>query len=243
MKDSLGDRMKEKYEHVFRAQLPGRMPVIIRVDGKAFHTYTRGLNKPFDDNFIRVMNETAMYLCKNIQGAVMAYVQSDEISILVINYQKFETSSWFNNEVQKMASVAAGMASAHFTSLAPALLRKSQPAVFDGRCFILPKEEVCNYFVWRQKDWERNSIQMLTRHHYSQKQMNGKKCSDMHDMLHEKGVNWNDVPTYLKRGRTIIKRVFDFHEWIIDAGIPQFILDRDYIEKLVYIEEESKDEN
>ncbi len=149
MKDSLGDRMKEKYEHVFRTQLPGRMSVIIRVDGKAFHTYTRGLEKPFDEKFIHMMNKTAIYLCQNIQGAVMAFVQSDEISVLVINYQKFETSPWFNNEVQKMSSVAAGMASAYFTQNVSTYFDKNIPAVFDGRCFILPKEEVCNYFIWR----------------------------------------------------------------------------------------------
>lgn len=96
MKDSLGNRCK-KYESSFRTFLPERMPVILRLDGKSFHSYTRGCKKPFDENLYSCMNDTAIYLCENIQNAVLAYIQSDEISIVLNNYKTIQTSSWFDN--------------------------------------------------------------------------------------------------------------------------------------------------
>lgn len=116
MKDTLGDRMKG-YEDCYRFKLPKRGYTMIRVDGKAFHTYTRGLRRPFDDGLIEDMNKTAEYLCKNMMGAKFAYVQSDEISILLTDFEKTETQPWFENNVQKMVSVAASMATAMFNFL------------------------------------------------------------------------------------------------------------------------------
>ena len=114
VKDSLGDRMKKYYEEIPKTKLMRRTPVIIRIDGKAFHSFTRGFTKPFDEILIKTMQETTKYLCENIQGCVFGYTQSDEISLVLIDYQKLETSAWFDYEVQKMCSVAASMATAAF---------------------------------------------------------------------------------------------------------------------------------
>ena len=116
-KDDLGTRMKEFYENRYRIFLPRRTNVLIRIDGKAFHTYTRGLNKPYDDGLMEDMNETTKYLCENIQGAKMGYVQSDEISILITDYDDISTSAWFDNNIQKMCSIAASLATAKFNQL------------------------------------------------------------------------------------------------------------------------------
>lgn len=117
MKDALGDRMKSFYEDRTRILLPRRTYTIIRVDGKAFHTYTRGLKRPFDQGLVEDMNETAAFLCKNIQGAKLAYVQSDEISILLTDFDSISTDMWFDGNIQKMASISASLATARFNEL------------------------------------------------------------------------------------------------------------------------------
>ena len=114
VKDALGTRMKENYENVAKSKLVRRMPVAIRIDGKAFHTFTKGFNKPFDKVLMRAMQRTTEYLCKNIQGCVFGYTQSDEISLILIEYKKLNSSAWFDYQVQKMCSVAASMATMAF---------------------------------------------------------------------------------------------------------------------------------
>ncbi len=235
-KDSLGDRMKS-YEQKYN--LPSNIPVIIRIDGRAFHTLTRGMKKPFDLNFIIMMDVIGQELCKEIQGCRLAYLQSDEISILVLNNPEADT--WFGNEVQKMCSVSSSIASSIATIFLKEKINNGLKFVsFDSRAFIIPKEDVVNYFIWRQKDWERNSLSMFTRHFYSQKEMNEKKKEDMHDMLHDIGQNWNDLDTYLKRGRCIIKDETSFfvnedivtrNKWKVDYNIPIFTENRNYIIK------------
>lgn len=246
--DALGDRMKN-YENSFRSYLPRRIPVIIRVDGCHFHSYTKQCKKPFDDDLIHVMNETAMFLCQNIHGAQIAYVQSDEISILINNYMTLHTQPWFNNNLQKMASVSAGMASAIFTSKSNLIFKSSlpeniNPAYFDSRIFLLPKEEVNNYFLWRQKDCSRNSVQMLARSLYFHKELNNKNNSQLQEMIYKKGLNWNNLPTSYKRGRCIIKQTFKIEDseilrskWIIDNDIPIFNQDVNYINKFLEAKE------
>jgi tRNA(His) 5'-end guanylyltransferase len=200
-KDSLGDRMKERYEDRSRFFLPRRSPVIIRVDGKAFHTFTRGMKRPFDANFMKAMDNTCVALTKEIQGSVCGFVQSDEISVLLCDYQKRDSDAWFDYNVQKMASIAAATATAAFSQEMGRDVLVGRNPVFDARCFSIPDVvEVHNYFVWRQKDCERNSIQMVAQSNYSQKQLHGKSCADMHEMLHAKGVNWNDFTPREKRG-------------------------------------------
>lgn len=261
-KDSLGDRMKS-YEDSYRISLPIRMPVILRIDGKAFHSYTKGCKKPVDQGLVDTMNLTAKYLCEHVQGCQIAYVQSDEISLLLNNFKTLDTQSWFDNTLQKMVSISASMASVTFTTeswriwgfqkynegqeneFSEAIIK---PAYFDSRAFIVPKEDVCNYFLWRQQDATRNSVQMLARTLYSHKECNNKNNSELQEMCFKKGFNWNDCPTSQKRGRCIVKtktlkqgvnpkngNVFMAHrtEWVVDNEIPIFSQDRNYINKLV----------
>lgn len=232
-KMSLGDRMKE-YERSFKSSLPKRLPVIIRLDGRAFHTYTQKCEKPFDFNFIECMKNTAIYVCDNIQGVELGYVQSDEISLLLHNYKQLNTEPWFNNNIQKMVSISAGLASSYFS------LNSEDLVQFDSRVFVLPEDEVCNYFIWRQQDWERNSIQMLGQSLYSHKELQNKNNSEVQDMCFQKGKNWNDLPTYIKRGVCCVKRELNYFEttrsrWEIDDNIPIFTQNREYIEKLLEV--------
>ena len=114
MKYGAFDKRMKKYEFVSRHYLTTRTPVIIRIDGKAFHTFTRGFQRPFDDVLSKTMQETMKYLCENIQGCVLGYTQSDEITLVLVDYKNIDTSAWFDYNIQKCASVAASMASLAF---------------------------------------------------------------------------------------------------------------------------------
>ena len=209
MKDSLGDRIKTQYEDRTRFLLPRRTYTMIRVDGKAFHSFTKNFPRPFDKNLMNVMDNTAIAMCEEIQGAVCAYVQSDEISILLTDFAKPTTSAWFDGNVQKMASVAASTATAHFNRLLAYNSPHGTPlsvAMFDARVFTIPDSiEVENYFIWRQNDASRNSVQMAARAVFSHKECTDKTCPQLQDMLMEKGVNWNNYTSGEKRGRMIVK--------------------------------------
>ena len=278
-KDSLGDRMKQ-YEGVSKISLMRRNPVIIRIDGKAFHTFTRGFQRPFDDILIESMQETMKYLCENIENVKCSYQQSDEISLLLTDYDNVGTQAWFNKNLQKMCSIAASMATLAFNRAfdenckeikdliekekenlsfhAPEILNIYEPlylaykkaslkgAMFDARCFSIPKEEVCNYFIWRQQDATRNSIQMVAQANFSHKQLQNKSCDELQEMLwQEKNINWNDFEIVKKRGSCCTKTgkhtVVDMKTgeqkdrlvWEIDEDIPIFTQDREYIERFV----------
>jgi tRNA(His) guanylyltransferase len=207
MKDDLGKRMKENYEMRTRSFLPRRTYTIIRLDGKAFHTYTRGMKRPYDEDLMACMDYTTKMLCKEIQGAVIGYTQSDEISILLTDFDKITTDAWFDGNIQKIVSVSSSIATAHFNQWMRSEFGPSEKlAFFDSRVFVIPDPiEVENYFVWRQKDAVRNSISMHAQSLYSHKELNGKSQSDMHEMIHKKGENWNDLPDGFKRGRTFKK--------------------------------------
>ena len=264
-KDSLGDRMKENYENRAKTYLVRRMPVIIRLDGKAFHTFTKGLKKPYDEIFHAAMNATMKYLCENIQGCKLGYTQSDEITLLLTDYDTLTTDAWFGYSVQKMCSVSASMATMAFNKefeiacfdyidrelsyedfdpddeYVDILNDKRHKAMFDARCFNIPKEEVTNCFIWRQQDATRNAIQMLGQCNFSCKELHGKSCNDIQDMLMtQKGINFNDMPTEFKRGVCCIKNRQVCGQWVIDKEIPIFTQDRDYIENAFKIEEELK---
>lgn len=243
--DSLGDRMKG-YEDACRSVLPGRFPAILRIDGKAFHTYTKGCARPFSEPLIDAMNATAIALCSEIQGAQIAYVQSDEISILVHNYKSHDSQPWFRNAIQKMVSVSAGVASAKMTVESIGVFGKMKLATFDSRVFIVPESDVCNYFLWRQQDASRNSVQMVARTMFSDKECHRKSNSMLQEMMWGKGVNWNDLPTHHKRGRCISKTKFERaggvrSKWVVDNEIPVFSQDRNYIEKFLQVELEETD--
>ena len=241
MKDPLGDRMKDFYEDRTRYKLARRTNTIIRIDGKAFHTYTKGLERPFDQGLMEDMNKTAEYLCQNIQGAKFGYVQSDEISILITDYDDNDTHAWFDGNLQKMASIAASLATAKFNQLRMAracsdsdgdLAQKMlanleieafKLAMFDARVFQIPyQEEVINYFIWRQQDATRNSISSVAQSLYSAKELHGKKTSDMQEMIFQKGINWNDFTPREKRGSIIrkVEKTFEIPaHWAYGEGV------------------------
>lgn len=299
LRDNLEKRMKEYYEEIPKTKLMRKCPVVIRIDGKAFHTFTKGFKEPFDEVLLRSMQETMKYLCENIQGCVLGYTQSDEITLILIDYQKLDTSAWFDYEVQKICSIAASMATMAFNKFFSKNVEDfeqyyateheingwygkgtleyemcqiytkavNKGAMFDARCFNIPKEEVTNLVYWRQLDASNNSIQMVAQANFSHKELQGKSCNNLQDMLFtQKGINWNDYPTYQKRGSCCVKREFwtdkndgeEFSkeyqyaldryaidenaikrtEWIIDTEIPIFKgEDREYIDKLIYVGE------
>ena len=275
--DNLGIRMKTFYEQIPKTKLMRRCPVVIRIDGKAFHTFTRGFQKPFDEVLIKTMQETMEYLCENIQGCVLGYTQSDEITLILVDYKKLTSSAWFDYEVQKICSISASMATMAFNKVFENNIKKfsgsneyrglytkyidiykkavNKGAMFDARCFNIPKEEVTNLIYWRQLDATRNSIQMVGQANFSHKELQNKSCNDIQDMLMtQKGINWNDLPIYQKRGSCCVKKEIENKstgyngevrsieyrtEWVIDTEIPIFKGDgREYIDKLVFIGEE-----
>jgi tRNA(His) guanylyltransferase len=237
MKDSLGDRMKSNYENAFRFFLPRRLPLIIRVDGKAFHSYTaKHCTKdwPVDGNMGILMAATAEELCKTLQGVQFAYVQSEEISLFVHSYKKLTSEPLFGNNKQKIDSISASTASVAF-SLNAAKIGWG-PGLFDGRCWVMPEAEVCNYFIWRQQDATRNSVSQFARHFYSANQLHGKNRVEMMDMMFEKGLNWNSLLTWEKRGFCVVRSE---KGWTCDHDIPIFSQDRAYIEKHLATENET----
>lgn len=252
---SLGDRIKS-YENVERRYLPRRAPVIIRVDGKSFHTYTHGFEKPFDESFLWCMRMTMLDLCKNIMGCKLGYHQSDEITLLLTDDDTINTEPWFGKNLQKMVSISAAMATYFFNGHVNTCStygletpvgqifsskglhtawRDKRIAIFDSRAFTIPREEVLNAFEFRQQDCVRNSIQSVGQAYFSHKQLNGKSCGDIQNMLFtEHGVNWNDYPSSVKRG-VCARKVDD--AWTLDDSIPIFHNDPDYINNLVYHKE------
>lgn len=275
--DELGIRMKTYYEQIPKTKLMRRTPVAIRIDGKAFHTFTKGFQKPFDEILIQSMQATTKYLCEHIQGCVLGYTQSDEITLILTDYKNLNSDAWFDYEVQKMCSIAASMATMAFNrefekrvdnfelshlielggyieydcdanrKLAETYYHAIEKgAMFDARVFNIPKEEVMNLLYWRQLDATRNSIQMVGQANFSHNQLHGKNCSNIQDMLMlEKGINWNDYPTHLKRGSCCIKKPFKINEgteheairnkWVIDTEIPIFTQDKDYVNNFIFI--------
>lgn len=282
--DELGLRMKTYYEQIPKAKLMRRTPVAIRIDGKTFHTWTKSFHKPFDEVLIKSMQETMKYLCENIQGCVLGYTQSDEITLILIDYQKLTSQAWFDYEVQKMASISASMATMAFNNFFESNVAKEKRffndewldngdfnpkykdkeliklwlthkrasekgAMFDARCFNIPKEEVTNLIYWRQLDASRNSIQMVGQANFSHRELQNKSCNDIRDMLKtQKGIDWDDFPTHQKRGSCCVYRNYQNPEsitkgdtikgWIIDKEIPVFKgEDREYIDKLIFVGE------
>lgn len=268
--DALGKRMKEFYENRAKTYLMRREPVILRVDGRAFHSFTKGFERPFDERLLEAMRQTMLYLCSNIQGAVFGYTQSDEISLVLVDYKTLTTDAFFDNEVQKICSIVASMATLAFNKffqkyatkycgdvheawntypeeekLADTYIKAiNKGAMFDCRCFNIPKEEVCNYFYWRQLDATRNSIQMVAQANFSHNELQNKSCNELQDMLFkEKNINWNDYPPYLKRGTVAYKKLLDEENkrpaWVYDLAMPVLKGDgRKLIDNLIFIKED-----
>lgn len=283
-RSDLAERMKG-YEKRNRYYLQRRMPVILRLDMRAGHSFTRGFKRPFDEVFIKSMQNTAKYLCENIQNCKLSYQQSDEITLLLVDYDKLNTDCFFDYRVDKLCSIAASMATMAFNKffekyvdeyrfskwdgvskyedgtlgyIQTLLNAIEKAAMFDARCFNISKEEVANNFYWRQLDASRNSIQMVGQANFSHKELQNKSCNDIQDMLMtQKGINWNDLPTYQKRGSCCVRNKIVIesdgvmataqlrdtskseNEWIIDTDIPIFKGEgREYIDRLVFVGEE-----
>jgi len=203
---AIGERMKHNYEMPYLYHLTRRVPVIIRLDGKSFHSYTRGCDKPFDEHLSRAMCLTATDLIKAIGGAKIAYTQSDEISILVTDYDDIYTDAWYDYNVQKLCSITASMCTALFNMYFrhPREIQ-TRLATFDSRVFNVPKEEVMNYFLWRQQDWIRNSVQMCAQHLYSPKELHKKNNEMMKEMIKERGMDWDLLSDMWKYGTFITR--------------------------------------
>lgn len=272
----IGNRMKENYENRYRFSLTRRIPVIIRLDGKSFHSFTKGFRRPFDELLYRTITRTGLELVKNIQGSKIAYIQSDEISILLTDYDKLTTSAYFDYNINKVNSVTSSMATLYFNRIFreeidrfsdniynEELKLRNRPiieqyefyqseyikelnnlyqiyksrvdsAIFDCRCFNIPESEVTNYFIWRQLDATRNSIEMFGQKYYKPNQLKGVSCNQIQEMLFkEYKINWNDNPAYIKRGSSVIRD--ESRNWIIDEEIPIFTSDRNYIERFLPI--------
>lgn len=293
-KSDISKRMKD-YESVSASKLMKRCPVICRIDGKAFHTLTRHFKFPFDDILITTMQETAKYLCEHLEGVVLSYQQSDEISLLFVDYKEINTVPYYDYNVQKLCSIIASMATLAFNKIFSDVVESfyqkdfkarglgsmsnfadeseysrvfdeledeyeayysvMNTAMFDARVFNLPKDEVANYFFWRQYDASKNSVQMVGRSYFTHAELNKKSTNDIQDMLMvQKGVNWNDFPVYQKRGSCAIRNKIVLENngitktamlkdasksengWVIDKNIPIFKGEgREYIERLAII--------
>lgn len=220
----IGDRMKA-YERISAPRLTKRIPAIIRVDGKAFHTFTRRYGKGYSETFAETMCSVAKYVASEIQGCSFAYGQSDEISFLLTDYTTVKTQGWFDYEANKLVSISAALASSFMTKLVGEMVQ------FDSRAFAIPQDDVCNYFLWRQRDATRNAVQMAGREYYSHRELYQKSNEQVQEMLWEKGVNFNDFPTMRKRG-------YCFVDGELDADPPIFSQDRGYVERHVYVRQD-----
>jgi tRNA(His) 5'-end guanylyltransferase len=202
MKD-LGNRMKENYEHRARHYLTRRTPVIIRVDGRAFHTFTRGFKRPFDQRMIDAMIMAAECVFSEAQGCKLAYVQSDEASFVLTDYDELTTEAWFGYNKSKIESISASIMTAAFAR-AMRLADIRRLAYFDARAFNIPEQEVVNYFLWRAKDWSRNSVTMLAQAHFSHAELQGKSIPNMHEMLYSIGQNWTTLLAEERNGTFLL---------------------------------------
>lgn len=235
--DSLGDRQKD-YEKASRRYFPRRLPLMIRLDGSSFKTFTRGMIKPFDIKLIDAMNTVAIKLCSKISGAQLAYLQSDEITILVHNYKKLESQPWFDNCQEKIESISAGMASSFLTQI------YNKDVFFDSRAWVMPESDVNNNFLWRQQDTIRNSVQMVAQSLFSQKELNRKNIDQLKNLILTKGQDWSKLDTSLQRGRCIVKKQevqlngSIRNKWVVDSEIPIFSDDPAYIEKYLRVDNE-----
>lgn len=198
---NLGDRIK-RYEASYHRVATVRTPLMVRVDGREFHSFTRGMNRQFDENIIGAMVSAAADVANEMQGFKAGYVQSDEATFCLTDYDKLDSQGWFDYDVAKVTSIAAALMSVWFIKH----LGTDKTPVFDGRAFSVPAHDVVNAFLWRAQDWQRNSLNMYARSCFSQKALHGKKAADIHEMLRGIGRNWaTDWPDVVKNGTFLIK--------------------------------------
>ena len=247
MTQTLGERMKE-YEKQSRTHLLRRTPVIIRLDGCHFHSFTRHLSKPYDKDLMLFMQQTMLALCENIQGCCFGYTQSDEITLVLIDYKNINSDAWFDNQIQKICSVASSIATNAFNQALYERLKfydstnlqeykniwevKLFKATFEARAFNVPEHEIINNLIWRQQDCTRNSINLLGQQYFSHKELQGVKANDLQNkLLIEKNINWNNEPTTFKRGSCCYKN--ENGKWLIDKEMPILTQNRDFINNII----------
>ena len=243
---SLGDKMKA-LEQANKKFVDSQGLIMMRLDGKGFSKYTKGFERPFDHEFMEDMNETAKFLCKEIQGAIVAYVQSDEITIFIWNKDKDGAQTWFEGNVSKMESLSASMAAAKFNQLrmaratsdyggdlrVPMLSKENimsfKLATFDSRVWQVNSfEEVLETFIWRQRDFKINSVSAVAQCHFSHNELESKGTTERLQMLQSKGVLWENCLPEEKYGRLISKikvesqlkdgTVFERSTWIAEPA-------------------------
>lgn len=216
-KDNLGDRIK-RYESVSKPLLTRRSPVMVRVDGKAFHTFTKGFKKPFDDDVIGAMVYATKMTAQHMQGFELAYTQSDEATFMLWDFRSIESGAWFDYEVNKLVSITASYFTYYFNQKWQEVYRNKyahtpddkwnaekarRMAIFDARAFNVPYDDWPNVFIWRQRDWERNSVQMMARSLYSQSELHGKNVDQLNKLIREKALDWNNLDSVYKYGSFI----------------------------------------
>ena len=234
--DSLSKRMKT-YEKSIEIHLLKKCPAILRIDMKCGHSFCKHMEKPFDKTLNYCMVNACIELAKEIQGFKFGYTQSDEASFMFTDYDTIDTEGWFGYDKDKIVSVSASIFTKAFNKLllkqelilkynkqivdkldAYYYIDKFKFASFDSRAFNIPKDDVANYFLWRAKDWNRNSIQMFARSFFSHKELHGKRTTDIHEMLYSIGKNWvNDVPDNFRNG-TFLYKDYD-NKFVVDSTI------------------------
>ena len=268
VKDSLGDRMKN-YENVTRQYLIPKQPVIVRIDGRHFHSYVKQpwVKAPFDRNIILAFQSAAVKVCEEISNVQFAFHQSDEVSFFLKDYKSIEDQMIFKGNIQKIASIFASKFSNHFNSIISRLVREEYNnefsvsfGEFDARVWNIPKEEVINYFVWRQRDWEKNSVTAYAIKLFSHEEVNLLHTNEKKEKIKTIGKDWDKLETFLKRGSAFKKVIIEQKikelpeaaikqhvkmnlmpedtverkKWVVDANPPRFEELKDYIETLVY---------
>jgi tRNA(His) 5'-end guanylyltransferase len=215
-KTSLGDRMKWYESRYTSDQFMPMVPVLARMDGRSFHTFTKGLKRPYDKRLSDLMIAVTKFLVQET-NARCGYVQSDEISLVWLA-EDWESDIFFSGKLQKMNSVLASLTSTYFNLLLPQYLPEKVPTisnkdtvptvpVFDSRVFQVPTNfEAVNCFIWREQDATRNSVQMAAQSCFSHADCQNKSGSELQDMLWKQmDINWNDYPNFFKRG-TYVRR-------------------------------------
>jgi tRNA(His) 5'-end guanylyltransferase len=227
VKDDLGRRMKRDYEDAIRISLPRRSYFIVRIDGRAFHQFTRDLERPYSRALADALDCAALALCQEMIGCRFAYGQSDEYSFLLTDFEREDSELWFDGNVQKIVSVSASI----FTGAFNCAFAGKKPAAFDSRVMsIATRTEVARYFLWRQLDASANSLNMLASAHFSHDELVKRSTSQKHEMLHQKGLNWAKEPADFKRGR-VVRRAVD--GWLVDREIPIFNRETGYLDGLI----------
>lgn len=219
---NLDDRMK-MYEKTYQTDIPRRMPVVMRLDGRHFHTLTRGCEKPFDIKLWQAITGAALELIADAPVR-MAYQQSDEISILLVDYNKFDSEQWFGGNIQKMTSLSAATVSVAFSRI------YGTPGYFDSRVLAIPERDIDNYFVWRQQDAMRNAVAMAARTVFSQKQLHEKHVDEQKAMMVEKGLKFDDFDANFRFGTVLTPGE--------SMPAPVFEKDRAFIKNFLRVEEE-----